>query len=171
MKRFFKLSSMLNVLFWCLLAYLFYLRLPSVLEHWKIEDSLAPDFEVALLSGSIFSLKNYPKPLVIVFWATWCGPCEIELTRINKMIESGSIKADSILAISTYEDPDLVRKVVLERQYRFLTGIDSNGKIGDAYQIKGTPTIVFVDREQKISWITTGLSPLLGVRIEKFLAP
>lgn len=44
-----------------------------------------------------------------------------------------------------------------------------SGQVSKKYNVTGTPTVVFIDAEEKINWITTGLSPTLEYRIKEFL--
>jgi hypothetical protein len=87
------------------------------------------------------------------------------------MIEEGEISPESVLAISSYEERGLIEKTVVDRGYRFPVGLDQQGIISSQYGVKGTPTIVFLRGDRSIEWITTGLSPLLSLRIKRFLMP
>ncbi|MGZ3743730.1 MAG: TlpA family protein disulfide reductase [Pseudobdellovibrionaceae bacterium] len=163
-------NKIINVLIFGVLIFVLFQRIPSVIEHWKLESTEAPSFQVSLLNQQFFDFAKYRKPMVLIFWATWCGPCELELARINSLIENGSVAPEDALAIASYEEDEVVRRAVLERKYHFLVGLDTNGKVADMFKVKGTPTIFLLDSSHKIHWVTTGLSPLLSVRIQKFLS-
>ena len=50
--------------------------------------TIAPDFTVLDMSGNEVHLSDYfGKPIIINFWATWCGPCKSELPAFNNMYE------------------------------------------------------------------------------------
>lgn len=161
----------LNAILILLMGALLWKRVPVIINQYRQERTAAPTFSLPLLNGETFILANEHKPLVIVFWATWCVPCELELARINAMIEEGKIPPDSVLAISSQEDTQVIQKVASSRNYRFHLGIDQSGDLVKAFNIVGTPTVIFLDSAQQIEWMTTGLSPLLTWRIEKFLNP
>ncbi|MDG0816692.1 TlpA family protein disulfide reductase [Bdellovibrio svalbardensis] len=163
------LNLISNILLAAMVIFLITTRLPGMIEHYRQEGATAPDFTISLLQGKSFTLNENKEPLVIVFWATWCGPCEVELSRLNNLIIEKKIKAESVLTISSLEDPTLVQKTVSHRQYQFAVGLDPSGKVAKDYKVAGTPTLVFVDREKKIKWLSTGLSPTLELRVTQFL--
>lgn len=89
-------------------AYALYLKVPSILTHFKYQDKKSNDFTVKMINGENFNLYAHSKKVVIIFWATWCGPCEIELKRINKMVMDRKIQPSDILAISSHEEESIV---------------------------------------------------------------
>jgi thiol-disulfide isomerase/thioredoxin len=55
----------------------------------ELEGETSPSFELTTLSGEQIVLplsRNH----VLVFWATWCGPCGVELGRIQRLIKKGA---------------------------------------------------------------------------------
>jgi thiol-disulfide isomerase/thioredoxin len=111
----------------------------------------------------------YGKKSIAVFWASWCGPCGIELSRINKAILEKEIGADRIYAISLDQDLHALEKTILEKKYSFKTYLDKENTISTLLKVNSTPTIVFIDETGKVSWQTTGVSPFLINRIKSFL--
>lgn len=162
-KRFF------NTLFFIFAVYALYLKLPSILTNFKFQDQKASDFTVKMVNGESYNLVTSSKKVVVVFWATWCGPCEIELKRINQMVMDRKIMPSDILAISSNEEESVVKEKVKRENYLFNVGLDTNGSISNSYQVSATPTVVFIDENKVINWMTAGLSPTLEYRINSFL--
>lgn len=162
-------ESLLNGIMGLLVLFLLWQRLPGIINHFKVENQPAPLFEVPLINSQVFNLAESSRPMVIVFWATWCGPCSVELARINTMIAQGEIAAESVLAISSGEQKSVVENTLRQRGYQFRVGLDEQGTVASLYRVAGTPTVVFVNSQHQMDWITTGLSPLLGLRIKRFL--
>jgi len=164
-----KSKTFMNYLFIAVLAWVFYMRAPSVLNHFKFQDKVAPEFSAFTLDGSEFVLSKHSKKLVVVFWATWCGPCEVELKRINTMIIEKRLQPSDVLAISSQEDLQTVKLTVKKENYLFNVAIDPDGSIAKKYNVSATPTIVFIDQNYIIHWMTSGISPTLDYRISSFL--
>ncbi len=158
-----------NSIVYILVAFALYIKMPLILQNFKNQDKKSDDFTIKLLNGANFNLHSHPKKLVIVFWATWCGPCEVELNRINKLVKDKKIQSSDVLAISSNEDESIIREKVRRENYLFDIGIDSNGSVSNLYQVSATPTIVFIDENKVINWMTAGISPTLEYRISSFL--
>ncbi len=164
-----KLSQAFNILITIGIIYILATKAPIFLAHFKSEGTEAPAFSVLMNSGSEFNSENLTAKKVLVFWATWCPPCELELSRINDLVKEKRIPADSILAISMNEEKALVDRTVQERGYQFPVAYDFNGSVGQKFNVIGTPTVVFVNADKSINWMTTGISPLLKIRLNIFL--
>lgn len=160
-----------NLVIALLIIFLAFKRLPTVFEQYSAEGREAPAFSVPTLDGQKFEAAKLAKNAIIVFWATWCGPCTLELARLNELVEDGSLASETIVAISSHEERALVEKTARERGYRFTIGFDTTGEVAELFKVAGTPTVVFIGKDHKIEWITTGLSPTLGYRARRFLAP
>ena len=143
-------------------------RIPVLFQQYKTEGTAAPTFSIPTLADGIFDSRSSNHPLLLVFWATWCGPCTIELSRLNTLVSKGTVSRERILAISSFEERSLLEKTMQERGYVFPIGLDIDGHVAQAFNVQGTPTLVFLSKERKIQRISTGLSPLLEFRIKKF---
>lgn len=144
-------------------------RLPGIMELYRLEGQVAATSQVTdLSSGNPINLP-FTEKKVLVFWATWCGPCKVELARINKLIENGAIPAESVVAVSVKEEASLVADFVKQNNYLFKVALDESGQAAQLYQVSGTPTIYFIDESGKTEWVTMGLSPSLEIRLKAFL--
>ena len=162
-------KRILNTIFFAIAVYALYLRAPTILNHFKHQDQKALDFTLKTLAGENFTLAQHPRKIVLVFWATWCGPCEVELKRLNKMIIAKEILPTDVLAIVSLEEENIIAMTVKKENYLFNVGIDTNGSVAKQYEVSATPTIVFVDENQTIKWMTGGISPALTYRVSTFL--
>lgn len=159
----------LNTFYFIIAAYLLYTKVPTIITNFGQQDKKAINFTLKIINGENYNLYTKPKKQVLVFWATWCGPCEVELKRINQMIKDQKIRQQDILAISSYEEESIVKEKAKKENYLFNIGLDTNGSIRALYQVSATPTTIFIDEHNTINWMTTGLSPTLEYRINSFL--
>ena len=117
-----------------------------------------PDFEVESLSGGTLSLASYAgRPLFVNFWATWCGPCRIELPEMEAIWVSREFGDLEIIAISIGERRETVEKLVAEEiPLSFDVGIDPSGEFDRKYSIIGMPTSYFLDTRGVIKDVNIG---------------
>ena len=136
---------------------------------------LFPDFEVESLKGGTLSLGDYAgRPLFVNFWATWCGPCRIELPEMEAIWVEREFGDLEIIAISIGERRDTVEKFVTEEiPLSFDVGIDPTGGFSNRYNIIGMPTSYFLDTRGVIRDINIGgmNRELMGKRISSIVDP
>jgi cytochrome c biogenesis protein CcmG/thiol:disulfide interchange protein DsbE len=162
------LNKFLNVLFVLVIIYILWQKFPAIVQNIKTEGELTPEISFISLAGTEHKLIDGKKK-ILVFWATWCGPCKIELSRLNQLILEKKIKADQVYAISIGENPITVEQFAKENNYQFVIGVDPRIQMSEPFQVSGTPTILFIDDKGIVQWRTMGLSASLSLRAEKFL--
>lgn len=154
-----------------LLAMFIMNRLPGILKQWDLQGSqVASALNVVDLSGMQIDLGSKGRSKVLIFWATWCGPCTIELDRLKTAVAEGEIPGEAIWAVNLGEEEALVRSVVAERGYSFQVVRDVEGVVADQFDVSVTPTVVFLSEDRRVEWMTSGISPTLVMRIKKFLS-
>jgi thiol-disulfide isomerase/thioredoxin len=119
-------------------------------------NSLAPDFVLSDTNGNTYELSELRgNPVLLNFWATWCGPCLGEMPALQSLSEQHPDLI--VLAINgdgeSYED---ISNYQEEYGLTFPLLIDSNEAVSDAYEIDAFPTTFFVDREGVIRHISDG---------------
>jgi thiol-disulfide isomerase/thioredoxin len=89
--------------------------------RWEKPKKEIPAFELADLSGKTWRLKELGgKTLLINLWATWCGPCNEELPRLEKFYEKVKDRSDiQILTFDIDEDLGLVAPYLRDKGYTF----------------------------------------------------
>jgi peroxiredoxin len=116
----------------------------------------APDFTLATLDGAEFKLSELRgTPVVLNFWATWCGPCQRELPAMQAAAE----RYDGLVVIAGVdqgEDADTVQAYVDKLQLTFPIPMDTEQDVGQRYNIKGLPTTFFIDGEGIIRRVWAG---------------
>jgi thiol-disulfide isomerase/thioredoxin len=124
----------------------------------------APPFTLKGVKGSTISLASYKGKVVLLdFWATWCGPCRIEMPRVEKLYKEFKPKGLVVFGIDFAEDPARVKAFLAQNPYTMPILLDVSGDVGRAYQATGIPTLVVIGRDGKVS------SFFIGVREENVL--
>jgi len=107
-----------------------------------------PDFSMQTFDGTNFSRATLEgKPLLLIFWNTWCPICMQELPKINRLAEKLGQRGLTILAINTgiNDNENKARAYWKKYGYVFPTGFDHGFEIVTAFGILGVPTIFLAD--------------------------
>ncbi len=164
-----RFDKLLNGIFFIALVYMLIQKAPVVYQNFSFQGQQIDELSYQSLSGEIRQLP--PKQnKILIFWATWCGPCKVELSRINSLVKQTPEYKDKIFAIASYENSQAVTEEVKKADYQMSVGLDFQEQLTRKFKVSGTPTILFITKENKIDWMTTGLSPSLELRIKNFLS-
>jgi cytochrome c biogenesis protein CcmG, thiol:disulfide interchange protein DsbE len=110
----------------------------------------APDFSFVLANDQGTALADLTgKPVVINFWATWCGPCRQEMPDLVALHEENPDLI--VLAVNLQEELERVRPFAEEFAMTMPVILDTDGKVGRAYGVRGLPATIFINSERKIA--------------------
>ncbi len=120
----------------------------------------APDFALKDAQGNVTRLSDYRGKVVLLdFWATWCGPCNIEIPWLEDFERTYKNRGFEVLGVSMDDDGwKVVRPFIAEKKinYRIMLGDD---KTGDQYGgVEALPTSFLIDRNGRIAKTFVGLS-------------
>lgn len=124
------------------------------------ERKLAPDFTLQDANGATTKLSDYRgKAVLLNFWATWCGPCGIEIPWFTEFQQQFKSRGLEIVGISMDEDGwKAVKPYVAEHKinYRILLGNDSVGQLYGG--VDSLPTTFIIGRDGKVAYVHVGLA-------------
>lgn len=107
---------------------------------------LAPELQLENLAGEQVRLSDLRgQPVMINFWAVWCGYCRTELPEMQEVYEAYRDRGFVILAVDVQEERSEVQPFVEELGLTFPILLDSKGEVSRSYRIRGLPTTYFVD--------------------------
>ena len=137
---------------------------------------LAPDFTLETMNGEKVTLSDLRGQVVIVnLWASWCGPCRLEMPAFKKIYEEYKEQGLVILAVNSTSQDTLsaVEEFVVKFQLPFNILMDTNGTVAHLYKLSALPSTFFIGRNSVISRVVIG-GPLaestLRAEIESLLA-
>lgn len=119
----------------------------------NVKGQAAPDFELKVLGepGKTLKLSDYRgKGVLINFWATWCGPCKIEMPWLVEFKNTYGPQGFEIIGVAqedTGEGEILEFTRGMGVNYPIVRG---NNAVMDVYGSHALPTSVYVDRDGKI---------------------
>jgi peroxiredoxin len=119
----------------------------------------APDFTLKDSNGKDFKLSDYKGKIVLLnFWATWCGPCKIEIPWFIEFEQKYKDRGFAVLGVSMDDDGWPVVKPYLEQKkinYRVAMGNDSVGNLYGG--VDSLPTTFIIDKEGRVASTHVGL--------------
>lgn len=126
----------------------------------RMRGKKAPNFVLTDLQGKKVSLADYKgRPVLINFWATWCGPCKVEMPWFEQLRQQYAAQGFEILGLTDDADAgkDLIAKVA-QRSGVTYPILLTDGKVQDAYGgLDVLPMSFYVDRSGTIVEQTAGL--------------
>jgi len=124
---------------------------PARLSGKEVRGLDAPDFELQRLDGTTLKLSSLRgKAVVLNFWATWCGPCKIEMPWLTEFHKQYGPQGVEVIGIAMDDDTGKVAEFVKEvgATYTILLGTEA---VGDAYGgVQFLPATFYIDRQGKV---------------------
>ncbi|TFG76593.1 MAG: TlpA family protein disulfide reductase [Thermodesulfobacteriales bacterium] len=117
------------------------------------ENPAAKSFTLESLGGNEeIGLENFKgKPIVINFWATWCGPCKQEIPFFEKTWKEYKDKGVVFIGIDVMDDKENAVEFIETLGISYTNLYDPSGKTSNAYGVVALPATFFIDKNGNIA--------------------
>ena len=124
---------------------------PSDTDQTAKPENLAPDFTVYDAQGKAVSLSDYfGKPIVLNFWASWCGPCQMEMPDFQDAFLELDGQVQFLMVNMTdggRETVDKAAAFIAQQGYTFPVFFDTGYEAATTYGVYSLPTTYFIDAQ------------------------
>ncbi len=119
----------------------------------------AADFSLKDANGAQVRLADYKGKVVLLnFWATWCGPCKIEIPWFIEFNKTYKDRGFAVLGVSLDDDGwKSVKPYIAEKKIDY-TVVVGNDQVSKSYgDVESLPTTFIIDRDGRIAFVHMGL--------------
>ena len=150
------------------------LAIVFAVQAWRtrdVPDEVITNFSFVTQHGELSSFEawrqNQPEGAVaIYFWADWCPICRTIEGTLERLAKDWPLLSVAMQS----GPPEAVAKVLSERGLDWDTAVDPDGRLSAAFGIRGVPTVLIIDRDNRIRFAEVGLSSGPGLRIRLWWA-
>ena len=120
-------------------------------ESKENELTQAPNFTVYDLDGNEINLTDFfGKPIIVNFWASWCGPCKMEMPDFNEAYQTYKDDITFLMVNMTDGSRETIEKAssfIEETGYIFPVYYDTSYNAAITYSVSSLPTTYFIDAD------------------------
>ncbi len=145
---------------WFGLLVVVFLALPALASAVSVGQA-APEFSLKTMDGSDFSVKGASenKPVMMVFWATWCPVCREEIPGVREVYARFAPKGLRVIAVNVGVNDSVKRmeKYVGRYDIPYPVAFDRGSKVTRRFGVQGTPTVIIVDAKGIVRYRSAAL--------------
>jgi cytochrome c biogenesis protein CcmG, thiol:disulfide interchange protein DsbE len=107
----------------------------------------APTFALPMLGGDELALGDLRgQPVVLNFWASWCGPCRAEMPELQRLHERLGEAGVAVIGVNQGEQPETAAAFMQALALDFPVALDQRTGVSQQYLVNSLPTTFFIDR-------------------------
>lgn len=125
-----------------------------------LEGKHAPGFAIANVDGTPCDLADFKgkRPVLLVFWATWCGPCVQEIPFLRELRAEHTTDALAILAVSSEAKAADLARFAKKKKMTYSVLHDEKKEVSKAYQATAIPRTFLIDKDGMVVKVWKGWS-------------
>lgn len=128
----------------------------------------APDFTLRLAQGGNLKLSEQRGQVVLVnFWASWCGPCRVEMPHLNRLHEKYRSAGVLLLGINIDDDPAHGAATAARWGVKFPVLLDADKAVSRRYDLGAMPSTVLIDRDGRVRHLHRGYREGMELQYEQ----
>ena len=117
----------------------------------------APDFTLRSMDGQNLRLGEQRGRVVMVnFWATWCGPCRLEMPHLNRLYEKYRSAGFVLFGVNVDEDVRIAAALAQKMGIKFPVLADTDKRVSKQYDLSAMPSTVLIDRDGRVRHVHRG---------------
>ncbi len=126
----------------------------------KSQVFAAPNFELKDIQGKTVSLESFRgSPVLLDFWATWCGPCRLSIPLVQDFYQRHKDKGLVVLGLNMDDDLSGVFSFVQKYHMTYPVLFAGSSTVPADYAVEGIPHFVFIDRQGRVVQVYQGFAP------------
>ena len=133
------------------------------------EKVVAPDFTMTDKDGNEIEFSNFAgKPIVLNFWASWCGPCQMEMPDFEEMYKQYGEDVQFVMVNMTdgsQETVESATQFITEKGYTFPVYYDTKMEGAYYYSVYSLPMTYFIGADGYVAGRNTGM--ISGENLQK----
>lgn len=125
----------------------------------------APEFTGRVVANGLTADQQNVKlselrghPVILDFWATWCGPCQAESPIVNSISQRFRDQGLVVIGVNTSDERGLAERFAMKKGLTFPIVYDEQNVIARKYKVDNLPTLVVISKEGKFVAIRHGIT-------------